>query len=177
MATAKKTKKQSSYKFEAQVDQVLSLVINSLYSNKEIFLRELVSNASDALDRLKFRSLTDHDLLADTPLEIRISVDEEQGQITIADTGVGMTEDELRTNLGTIAHSGTQAFIKAMEEAKGEGDLSLIGQFGVGFYSSYLVANRVEVISRAAGSEEAWRWATVRRAISSPSSLSRSQIF
>ncbi len=160
MGTAKKTKKQNSYQFEAQVDQVLSLVINSLYSNKEIFLRELVSNASDALDRLKFRSLTDHDLLADTPLEIRISADETDGTITIADTGVGMSEEDLRTNLGTIAHSGTQAFVKAMEEAKGDEDLSLIGQFGVGFYSSYLVADQVEVISRAAGSNEAWRWAS-----------------
>jgi molecular chaperone HtpG len=158
MAKAAKTKKQTSYQFEAQVDQVLSLVINSLYSNKEIFLRELVSNASDALDRLKFRSLTDHALVADTPLEIRIEADEDAGTITIADTGVGMNEEELRTNLGTIAHSGTQAFVKALEEAKGDKDLSLIGQFGVGFYSSYLVADRVEVISRSAGADNAWRW-------------------
>ena len=160
MAKAKKAEKQNSYQFEAQVDQVLSLVINSLYSNKEIFLRELVSNASDALDRLKFRALTDHSLLADIPLEVRISVDEEAGTITIADTGDGMSEEDLRTNLGTIAHSGTQAFIKAMEEAKGDEGLNLIGQFGVGFYSSYLVADRVDVVSRSAGSSTAWQWSS-----------------
>lgn len=144
-----------THRFEAEVSQVLRLVINSLYSNKEIFLRELISNASDALDKLKYRGLTEHSLAKDA-LEIRIYADDEAGTLTIEDTGVGMTHDELVKNLGTVAHSGSKAFIDAL--AEGRGDVQLIGQFGVGFYSAYLVADRVEVLTRAAGSEEGWRW-------------------
>lgn len=160
MAKASTDTNEQSFQFEAQVDQVLSLVINSLYSNKEIFLRELVSNASDALDKLKFQSLTNHELRGDVAMDIRICADEGAGTITISDTGIGMSHDDLRTNLGTIAHSGSKAFVQAMSEAKASenSDLSLIGQFGVGFYSSYLVADSVAVISRAAGSDDAWRW-------------------
>jgi molecular chaperone HtpG len=145
--------------FQAEVSQVLNLVIHSLYSHKEIFLRELISNASDALDKLRFRSLTEPTLTTgDVPLEIRVVADKEKGTLTIEDTGVGMTHDELVRDLGTVARSGSKAFIEHLR-AKGEGkDLALIGQFGVGFYSAYLVADRVDVVSRAAGSPEAWRW-------------------
>jgi molecular chaperone HtpG len=148
-----------SHSFQAEVSQVLHLVIHSLYSHKEIFLRELVSNASDALDKLRFRALTEPSLTSgDVPLEIRLIADKEKGTLTIEDTGVGMTHDELVRDLGTVARSGSKAFLEHLK-ARGEGkDLSLIGQFGVGFYSAYLVADRVDVVSRAAGSAEAWHW-------------------
>lgn len=148
-----------SHAFQAEVSQVLHLVIHSLYSHKEIFLRELISNASDALDKLRFRALTEPSLTADdVPLEIRIVPDKEKRTLTIEDTGIGMTHDELVRDLGTVARSGSRAFLDALK-ARGEGkDLALIGQFGVGFYSAYLVADRVEVVSRAAGQADAWRW-------------------
>jgi molecular chaperone HtpG len=151
------------YKFEAEVSQVLSLVINSLYSNKEIFLRELVSNAADAIDKVRFRAISEKDLLGDdTDFRIRVSADADARTVTIDDNGVGMTREELVENLGTIAHSGSRAFLeqlKAMQDAAESGqDVSLIGQFGVGFYSSFLIADEVEVITRAAGSDEAWCW-------------------
>jgi len=148
-----------SHRFEAEVSQVLRLVINSLYSNAEIFLRELVSNASDALDKLRFRALTEPALVGDQPLEIRVRVDEDNKTIVIEDFGIGMTHDELKQNLGTVAHSGSRAFLQALEDAQ-KGDVQLIGQFGVGFYSAFLVADRVDVVSRAAGSEQAWRWSS-----------------
>ena len=149
-----------SHPFQAEVSQVLHLVIHSLYSHKEIFLRELISNASDALDKLRFRALTEPSLLGGegSSLEIRIVADKEKGTLTIEDTGAGMTHEELVRDLGTVARSGSRAFLEQLR-AKGQGkDLSLIGQFGVGFYSAYLVADRVEVVSRAAGLEDAWRW-------------------
>lgn len=148
------------HEFQAEVNQVLDIVINSLYSHREIFLRELISNAADALDKLRFRAITEHELLGeDDDLAIRIAVDEEKKTVTISDNGVGMTHDELVENLGTIAHSGSQRFIEAMKEkGKGGDSVELIGQFGVGFYSSFLVAKRVEVTSRAAGADEAWSW-------------------
>ena len=147
-----------THKFQAEVSQLLKLVINSLYSNKEIFLRELISNASDAIDKLRFRSIREPELAADgTPFEIRLIPDAEAGTLTIEDTGVGMTHDELIQNLGTIAHSGSRAFLEKLQS----GDKpSLIGQFGVGFYSAYLVADRVDVISRAAGERQAFRWSS-----------------
>lgn len=152
-SAAKKTTRQ----FRADVSQVLKLVINSLYSHREIFLRELISNASDALDKLNFEALSRPELRAgDDPLEIRLMADEEAGTLTITDTGIGMDRDELIENLGTIAHSGTQNFLAGMEE--GADPLQLIGQFGVGFYSGFLVADKMEVISTAAGSDETWRW-------------------
>src|ERR1700733_10982356 len=148
-----------THSFQAEVSQVLHLVIHSLYSHKEIFLRELVSNASDALDKLRFRALTEPGLYEeDTDLEIRIRVDREQGTLTIEDNGVGMTEEELVLDLGTVARSGSRAFLEQLAQ-KGQKDARLIGQFGVGFYSAYLVADRVEVVSRPAGAgSAAHRW-------------------
>ena len=145
--------------FQAEVTQVLRLVVHSLYSQKEVFLRELVSNASDALDKLRFRALTEPALLAgDERLGIRIQTDSEAKTITLTDSGIGMTRDELAKNLGTIAHSGTVALLEELAK-RGEGSApTLIGQFGVGFYSAFLVAAKVEVTSRAAGSDEAWQW-------------------
>ncbi len=153
-----------THRFQAEVSQVLHLVINSLYSHKEVFLRELVSNASDALDKIKFRSITEPGLMGDdATLEVRISADKAAKTITIEDTGVGMTHDELVENLGTIAHSGSRKFLEAIK-AKGAGaDVSLIGQFGVGFYSAWLVAEHVDVVSRAAGHDDAWRWTSHAR--------------
>ena len=148
----------SEHKFEAEVGRVLSLVINSLYSNKEIFLRELISNASDALDKLRFRAITEPQLLEGEPeLAVRIRLDKERNVLVIEDTGIGMSEAELVENLGTVARSGSQAFLAKLEESAKK-DVSIIGQFGVGFYSAYLVADRVDVVSRAAGSDKAWRW-------------------
>ncbi|WP_224247211.1 molecular chaperone HtpG [Hyalangium gracile] len=148
-----------THSFQAEINQLLNLVINSLYSHKEIFLRELVSNASDALDKLRFRTITEPELLGDEPtLEIRIIPDAERGTLTIEDTGIGMTHDELVKNLGTIAHSGSREFLEMLSQ-RGQKDVNLIGQFGVGFYSAYLVADRVEVVSRPAGKEQpAFRW-------------------
>lgn len=150
-----------SHKFKAEVSQVLSLVINSLYSNKEIFLRELVSNAADALDKLRFASLEKPAL---TPKghepKIRLFADREHHTLTIWDNGIGMSEATLTKDLGTVAHSGTRELAEKLKQASDKPDLSLIGQFGVGFYSGYLVADRIEVVSRAAGSEKAHRWAS-----------------
>ena len=149
-------KKKTQRKFKAEVSRLLHLVVNSLYSNKEIFLRELVSNSSDAIDRLKLAALTDDSLLVEgEELAIHISCDKDARTVTIADNGIGMSRDDLIENLGTVAHSGTLAFLQQAEQT----DARLIGQFGVGFYSSFIVADRVEVISRAAGEDsEAWSW-------------------
>jgi len=144
--------------FQADVNQVLSLVVNSLYTHKEVFLRELVSNASDALDQISFRALTDPSALGDEKeLRIEIVPDQEARTLTIRDTGVGMTHDDLVKNLGTIAHSGTKRLLESLSGDQRR-DLPLIGQFGVGFYSAFLVADRVVVTSRAAGAAEAWTW-------------------
>jgi molecular chaperone HtpG len=148
----------TTHSFQAEVGKVLSLVINSLYSNKEIFLRELISNSSDALDKLRFRAITEPQLLANDPqLAIQIRPERERGVLVIEDTGIGMTEQELIENLGTVARSGSQAFLAKLEEGAKK-DVSIIGQFGVGFYSAYLVADHVEVVSRPAGSDKAFRW-------------------
>jgi len=145
-------------KFETEVNQLLHLIINSLYSHKEIFLRELVSNSSDALDKLKYLNFTD-DAFKDYPFDPRvdISFDEENGTFTVSDTGIGMNEADLVEHLGTIARSGTRSFIEQMS-GDNKKDSNLIGQFGVGFYSSFMVADKVEVISRKAGEEEAFKW-------------------
>ncbi|MCB9597152.1 MAG: molecular chaperone HtpG [Sandaracinaceae bacterium] len=149
----------TTHKFEAEVEQVLRLVIESLYSNREVFLRELVSNAADALDKLRFAAVTDPSLIpSGAALGVRLIPDREANTLTISDNGIGMSREELVDHLGTIARSGTRELAKKLAEAKETGDLSLIGQFGVGFYSSYLVADRVEVVSRKAGTEEAHRW-------------------
>lgn len=124
----------------------MDILITSLYSQKEIFLREVISNGSDALDKIRFMSLTDPDVLGDTKdLEIRIEINEEEKSITIRDTGVGMTKEELIQNLGTIAKSGTTNYLSALKENK----INLIGQFGVGFYSTFLVGAKIEVTSKA----------------------------
>ena len=150
-----------THRFQAEVNQVLHLVIHSLYSHKEIFLRELVSNASDALDKLRFRAHTEPQLLdGDPTLEIRLIADREAGTLTIEDSGVGMSHDELVENLGTIARSGSRAFLEALKAQGEKKDLSLIGQFGVGFYSAWLVADHVEVVSLAAGATQAHRWSS-----------------
>jgi len=154
------TQQAESFAFEAEVSQVLSLVVNSLYTHREVFLRELLSNASDALDHLSFRAITEPDLVGEEKdLEIRIAVDADARTITISDNGVGMTHDELVKNLGTIAQSGTRELAAALRE-QGTADAALIGQFGVGFYSGFLVADRVAVTSRAAGGDEAWCWSS-----------------
>jgi molecular chaperone HtpG len=151
--------KTENHAFQAEVSEVLSLVIHSLYSNREIFLRELISNASDALDKLRFEALTDETLLGeDESLGIVLDSDREQRTLTIADNGIGMTRDELVDNLGTIASSGTRRFLEALREQGAESAPDLIGQFGVGFYSSFMVAGEVEVSTRRAGEEAGFRW-------------------
>ena len=144
--------------FEAEVGRVLDLVINSLYQHREIFLRELVSNASDACDRLRYMSLSEPAVLEDDPeLKIRMRPDSGAKTLTLQDNGIGMSRDELAANLGTIARSGTQRFVTGLS-GDSASDLKLIGQFGVGFYSAFMVADRVRVISRKAGEQHAWQW-------------------
>ena len=144
--------------FKTESKKLLDLMINSIYTNREIFLRELVSNASDAIDKLSFMALTDPSIqLGTDQLAIRLAFDKDARTITVSDNGIGMTEEELDRNLGTIAHSGSEAFKEANAEHQGE-DIDIIGQFGVGFYSSFMVAQRVRVVSRAYGSDQAFAW-------------------
>src|ERR1700710_2384350 len=148
----------SKREFQTEVSQLLQLIIHSLYSHPEIFLRELVSNSSDALDKLRHLTLTD-DAYKALPFNPRIDLelDEEKKTLTISDTGIGMNEEDLTSNLGTIARSGTKNFLSQLS-GDAKKDSNLIGQFGVGFYSVFMVSDRVEVVSRKAGEEEAWRW-------------------
>jgi molecular chaperone HtpG len=147
--------------FGAEVGRLLDLVVHSLYSEREIFLRELVANAADATDRRRFEALTHPELAPGTDAKIRINPDKPARTITISDDGIGMSRDELIANLGTIARSGTRAFGQTLANAKPEDRPSLIGQFGVGFYSAFMVADRVEVTSRKAGADtQAWTWAS-----------------
>lgn len=142
--------------FKAESKRLLDLMINSIYTHREIFLRELISNASDALDKLYFRSLTDDSVAASREdLKIELSVDKEKRTLTVTDNGLGMIKDELENNLGTIAKSGSLNFKKENELKE---DVDIIGQFGVGFYSAFMVSERVTVISRAFGEKEAWKW-------------------
>ncbi|MBI3350439.1 MAG: ATP-binding protein, partial [Burkholderiales bacterium] len=149
-----------THAFQAEVKQILHLVTHSLYSNKEIFLRELVSNASDACDKLRFEALDNAALLEDNPnLEVRVSFDEEAKTLTISDNGIGMSAEEAASHLGTIAKSGTREFMAKLEGDQKK-DAQLIGQFGVGFYSGFIVADRITVESRRAGlaAAEGVRW-------------------
>ncbi|CAI0463538.1 unnamed protein product [Linum tenue] len=148
------------FEYQAEVSRLLDLIVHSLYSHKEVFLRELVSNASDALDKLRFLSVTDPSLLGDAgDLEIRIKSDADNGTITITDTGIGMTREELIDCLGTIAQSGTSKFLKALKENQDLGaDNALIGQFGVGFYSAFLVAQKVVVTTKSPKSDKQYVW-------------------
>ena len=148
-----------THPFQAEVAELLRLMVHAVYSETNVFLRELISNASDACDKLRYEAIAKPELLADgAALTIRIKPDETAGTLTITDTGIGMDRQELIDNLGTVARSGTRAFIGRLAEAKdGSG---LIGQFGVGFYSAFMVADRIEVISRRAGSQEAWIWSS-----------------
>ncbi len=142
-------------KFEAEVAQVLHLVTHSLYSHKEIFLRELISNASDACDKLRFEAIANPDLLAgEGELRIDVDWDKDARTITIRDNGIGMTRDEVVANIGSIASSGTRRFLEALDGEK-KADARLIGQFGVGFYSGFVVADKVTVLTRRAGSDAA----------------------
>ena len=151
------------HQFQTEVNRMMKLIINSLYKNKEIFLRELISNASDALDKIRFLSLTDKTVLGDKEeLTIRIKVDREDRMIHITDTGIGMTKDELVKFLGTIAKSDTSEFLNKVQDAQGEGKggtsmNDLIGQFGVGLYSSFLVADKVIVTSKH-NSDDQYIW-------------------
>ncbi len=148
--------------FGAEVGRLLDLVVHSLYSEREIFLRELVANAADATDRRRFESLTDASLGSPELAQVRIVPDKDARTLSVSDDGIGMSREELLSNLGTIARSGTRAFGQTLGEGEGKkADApSLIGQFGVGFYSAFMVADRVEVTSRRAGTQEAWRWSS-----------------
>lgn len=147
------------HEFKAEIAEMLDLVVNSLYSKKEIFLRELVSNASDAIDKAKFASLTDKTIdLGDGDWKIEIAVDKTAKTLMVSDNGIGMNLEELERNLGTIASSGTKAFRKALKEKEGSDLPELIGQFGVGFYAAFMVADKVRVISKKRGTDEAFMW-------------------
>ena len=152
-----------SNKFEADTGKILDIVINSLYSEREIFLRELVSNASDALDKRKYLGLTDKKINnSSESSEIKIRVSSKEKTLTISDNGIGMNEEDLKSSLGTIARSGTKAFLEQMSASSKDKkpDMSLIGQFGVGFYASFMVADSVEVLSKKAGEEDGWKWSS-----------------
>ena len=152
-----------SNKFEADTGKILDIVINSLYSEREIFLRELVSNASDALDKRKYLGLTDKKINNSSDAsEIKIEVNNKEKILTISDNGIGMNEEDLKSSLGTIARSGTKAFLEqvASNTKDKKSDMSMIGQFGVGFYASFMVADSVEVVSKKAGEEQAWKWSS-----------------
>ena len=157
------TATQQTRQFQADVARLLHLMVHSVYSTPDVFLRELISNAADACEKLRQSALTDPSLLGEDKLAIAITVDPDKKALTIADNGIGMSHDELIENLGTMARSGTEAFRNALEE-KGDGATggseALIGQFGVGFYSAFMVAKSVTVTSRRAGSDEAWVWAS-----------------
>ncbi|MBS1067861.1 molecular chaperone HtpG [Gluconobacter cerinus] len=148
------------HEFSAEVGRLLDLVVHALYSDREIFLRELVANAADATDKRRFEGLTNSALALPENASIRIAPEKDKKELVISDDGVGMTHDELAQNLGTIARSGTRAFGEKLNAAKAEDRPSLIGQFGVGFYAAFMVADRVDVTSRKAGAEEAWTWSS-----------------
>ena len=150
----------AKYEFQTEVNQLLHLIIHSLYSNKEIFLRELVSNASDALDKLKYLTVSDaalKNLQFNPRIDITFNEDAAAPTLTIRDTGIGMNDEDIKNNLGTIARSGTKAFLEQLA-ADDKKDSNLIGQFGVGFYSAFMVASKIEVVSKKAGENTVWKW-------------------
>src|SRR5262249_54415901 len=153
--------KSESRPFEADVAKLLHMMVHSVYSEKEVFLRELISNAADACERLRYEAIANPSLLGEDPApRITIGIDADKRQLTVEDNGIGMSQDELVEALGTIARSGTKAFLDRIQEGKDREEASFIGRFGVGFYSAFMVADRVDVISRRAGSEEAFRWSS-----------------
>lgn len=158
------TTDKETYSFQTEVGQLLEIVAGSLYSNRDVFLRELVSNASDACDKLRYAALTDAGLAQSGDLAITLDIDAKAKTLSIADNGIGMNHADLLETLGTIAKSGTGAFVKAMQaqgaDAADAGPMGLIGQFGVGFYSAFMVADRVDVVTRKAGEAEAWLWSS-----------------
>jgi molecular chaperone HtpG len=151
------------FEYQAEMKQLLHLIVHSLYTHREIFLRELISNASDALNLVRFRQLTDKTILDhDTPLQIRIELDQNSRTFSIEDSGIGMTKDELVNNIGTIASSGTLQFLKNMQHQQKPIDASLIGQFGVGFYSVFMVTDEVMIETRHAHADSTgYRWRSV----------------
>ena len=159
--TVAEENRSESRPFEADVAKLLQLIVHSVYSEKSVFLRELISNAADACERLRYEAIAEPALLGDDPKpRITITVDAEHRQLMIEDNGIGMSREELIESLGTIARSGTKAFIDRLEAAKDEEDTALIGRFGVGFYSVFMVAERVEVFSRRAGTDTAHVWSS-----------------
>lgn len=149
------------FEFQTEAKQLLDLMIHSVYSNRDIFLRELISNSSDALDKLRVESLTEEGVTMPSSPKISLAVDSEARTVTVSDNGIGMNRDEIISNIGTIARSGTKEFMNRLRQKRDEGEAvsaELIGQFGVGFYSAFMVADRVTVLTRKAGTDDAWRW-------------------
>ena len=151
------------YEFQAETKQLLDLMIHSIYTNREIFLRELISNCSDAIDKLHYEALTNRDLLeGDTEFSIRLAIDKDKKTLTVADNGIGMDKEDIKANIGTIARSGTKAFLERLkaekEDSENVSDKELIGQFGVGFYSAFMVAKAVTVLTRKAGTDTGYCW-------------------
>jgi len=160
MTTAEE-KVSESRPFEADVAKLLHLMVHSVYSDKSVFLRELIANAADACERLRYEAIADPALIGDdVKPRITLSLDAEQKRLTVEDNGIGMSRDELAEALGTIARSGTKAFLDGIEAKQPDDETALIGRFGVGFYSAFMVAERVEVVSRRAGTETAWLWSS-----------------
>ena len=151
-----------THNFEADTGKILDIVINSLYSQKEIFLRELISNASDALNKRKYESNLDKNLINSGESEIILKPDTKNKTLTITDNGIGLNKEDMIEALGTIARSGTKAFLESLQDnkdkSKNKNEMNLIGQFGVGFYSAFMVADQVEVISLKAGTQQAFKW-------------------
>jgi molecular chaperone HtpG len=170
--TAAGESRTESRAFEADVSKLLHMMVHSVYSDRDVFLRELISNAADACEKLRYEAIANPALLGDDPkLRILIAIDPDKKQIAVEDNGIGMSRDEMVEALGTIARSGTKAFMDRIEGAKEAEGATLIGQFGVGFYSSFMVADRVDVLSRRAGSDEAWLWSSDGKGLFSVTSV------